>query len=337
MKLIELRPIKITTEDFEAVEKRIRDLFLKRVYFPLLKILDEHPAVLLNSADEYEALIEAITYGRITFHKGVFSGKFNAGSSQQLKKLGAVWDKKTSTFHIHKWSLPASVRAAIDASLSKFEERLAKIDELLAQILPEKFAGSFKMADLFDRALWKVEDDFQASVKNITVAPKLTKKESGKIADEWQNNMELWIKDFSEKEIKGLRRNMQKSVFAGNRYESAVKTIQTSYGVTERKAKFLARQETSLLMAKFKETRYESAGVSEYKWNCVTGSKLHPVRPKHKALADASKNGKLYRWDNPPNTAEEGTPARFNNPGQDYNCRCSARPVVRFRKDAQKL
>ncbi len=329
---IELKPIKESTADYERIEKRIKELFKKVLYLPLLASLDRRPKYLVsNNADTNAALIDALTSGRVTFSKGVFYGRFNAGVSKDLKGLGAIWDRKTETFKLLKSSLPSEVRHAVDASLFRFQEKLAEIDRKLAQILPEQIAGQLKVADLFDSSLWKVEKDFQASVKGLTIAPNLTKEQSRRIAAEWQDNMELWITDFSEKQISQLRAGMKKSVFAGNRYESAVNTIQDSYGVTENKARFLARQETSLLMTKFKQTRYQEAGINEYKWGCVTGSKAHPVRPAHKIL-----EGKIFSWQNPPITTAPGEPARHCNPGQDYNCRCFARPIVRFKTDDKK-
>lgn len=121
-----------------------------------------------------------------------------------------------------------------------------------------------------------------------------------------------------------LRKQVMAAAFRGNRYDALVKTIQRSYGVTVSKAKFLAHQETNLLMAKFKETRYTDAGIVEYRWRCVTGSKLHPVRPSHKAL-----DGKIFRFDDPPITTPPSEAPRRNNPGEDYGCRCTAVPVVR--------
>ena len=206
----------------------------------------------------------------------------------------------------------------------RFQEKIAGIDRKLAQILPEELAGKLKTEHLFDRTLWRVESDFQRSVRGITIAPKLTKEQARRISTEWATNMQLWVSDFTKKEILELRENMQKTVFTGNRYGSAVKAIQDSYGVTLDKAKFLARQETNLLMAKYKQTRYQEAGVDYYKWGCVAGSKNHPVRPMHKVL-----EGKIFRWDSPPIVDKLGN---RKNPKQDYNCRCFARPMIGFKE-----
>jgi SPP1 gp7 family putative phage head morphogenesis protein len=193
--------------------------------------------------------------------------------------------------------------------------------------LPELLADQLSVADLFDSAIFRTERDLQRTIAKLAFVPELTDAQRRKIAAEWQDNVDLWIKGFAEEEIQSLRVGIQKATLAGNRYELAIKAVQKSYGVTAAKAKFLARQETNLLVTKLKETRYLDAGVVEYRWRCVAGSKHHPVRPSHKIL-----DGKLFRWSDPPITSAPDEPARRNNPGQDYNCRCIAIPVVRFKR-----
>lgn len=318
-----LRPIREATGDYEEAEKRMRDVFKREIYYPLLALLHLPKAILQNAA---QPLVDALRSGRVTFNRGEFSGRFTAAISKELKELGARFDRKSSTWKIAKTDLPREIQHAISASSFQFEKKLEQIDEKLVKILPEKISECVKLSDSFDRALWKTDKDFRSSLQGITVTPKLSDSQRKKIADEWENNMRLFIKDFTAEEIQKLRGEIKKAIFAGNRYESLIGMIQKSYSVSANKAKFLARQETSLLMTKFKETRYADAGVKEYKWGCVAGSKLHPVRPAHKRL-----EGKIFRWDDPPITTEPGEAMRRNNPGQDYNCRCFALPIVRFK------
>lgn len=325
IKNLDLKPIKETTEDYEILERKIRALFRREIYIPLMKELGESNEALTNAASRF-GVYSAISSGRVQFNRGVFSGKFNATISKELRSLGARFDRSTGTYKIPLSELPYDLRSAISASESKFKQRLRTIDQKLAKILPEEIADRLKVEHIFDRSLWKVDKEFHKTIKGITVAPQLTDKGRKILAKEWTNNMKKYVQDFSKDEIKSLRADMQKTIFAGNRYESAVKTIQKSYGVSERKAKFLARQETGLLMAKFKQVRYQDAGVEWYKWGCVSGTKDHPVRPWHRSL-----EGKKFRWDDPPVTTEPGTPTRRNNPGEDYNCRCFARPIVSFK------
>jgi SPP1 gp7 family putative phage head morphogenesis protein len=325
-----LRVIKESTEDYEAVEKKILVLFKREIYLPLVRIMKPNRNVLTNAKP---GLLDAIKYGRIQFYRGTFSGRFNASISKELQALGARWDRKQGTWKVSSSSLTPEIKLAIQASASQFQRTLDAIDKKLAAILPGEIADRLKVDTLFDTTLWKVEREFAATLKGLTVPPQLTKSQRASIARDWQNNMKLFIKDWTQKEIVELRKNMQESVFAGNRYETAVKTIEKSYGVATGKAKFLARQETGLLMAKFKEVRYKDVGVRKFKWRCVSGTAAHPVRPAHKAL-----DGKVFSWDNPreldkngfvnPNGAHK--PGENKNPGEDYNCRCTAVPIVEF-------
>lgn len=320
LKTRELRPIKETPEDFEAIEAEILKVLRQEIFLPLLRELGLGPSTLKNAPS---SLVDAIRSGRLTFYRGRFQGKLNATLTKELKALGAKWDRTEKLFRIGLAELPDEIRAAVEASEVRFFRKLARIDEHLSKILLEKISGKFRLEKLFDATLWKADKDFEKTLEGITIAPKLTDTQRERIAAEYTNNLQLYIKDFTEKEVTELRQEMKKAVFAGNRYESAVKTIQARYGVTERKAKFLARQETSLMITKFKQTRYQEAGVNEYKWGCVVGSAAHPVRPMHKRL-----EGTIHTWDNPPIVDEKGN---RKNPGQDYNCRCFAKPIVRFK------
>jgi SPP1 gp7 family putative phage head morphogenesis protein len=325
LQLIRLPAIKESSEDYERLEARIKELFRAKLYLPVLAELGSSRKI-LNASDEVSQLIDAIQSGRVTFGRGTFQGKFNAGVSRELRALGASWDRKQGSWKVPLSSLPDEVRAAIQGSLARFEEKLGRIDRKLSQILPEEIAEHLSAEKIFDRSLWRVDEELRATLEGIAVAPELTAGRRRRLAAEWENNLKLYIRDFSQEEISKLRQGIQKSVFAGNRYETAIKTIQKSFEVSQNKAKFLARQETSLLMTKFKETRYTDAGVLEYEWRCVAGSKHHPVRAWHKAL-----EGKIFRWDNPPITTKPGEAVRRNNPGQDFGCRCFAKPLVKFR------
>lgn len=331
-KSIELKPIKESAADYSAIERKIKRVFLEQLYFPILKELDLSRRTLQNASN---AMLDAIKYGRIQFNRGVFSGWFSASISKELKELGAKWSPATGTFRIPQSSLPMDVRNAVSQSLHRFEEKVKLIDKRLRQILPENFTDKIKVADHFDSALWKVEKDFKRSVANITVVPDLSDAVRKRISDEWQLNMDKWINDFLVEHIHSLREDIKVNVFAGNRYENLKHSIQKSYMVTEKKAKFLARQETNLLMSKYKESRYQEADINIYKWKTVVGSPDHPVRPAHKVL-----EGKYFRWDDPREVDVNGNfitggarkPQDNDNPGEDYNCRCSSIPVVTFKK-----
>lgn len=332
MTIIELQPIRDNPSEWDEIEKRIREFFKREIYLPIMRAMQEPQTALKNAKEN--PLYSALHSGRITFYRGVFSGKFNAGTSKELKKLGARWDRKSSTFRISFRLLPMETRNVISSTESRFREKIQGLDKTLSQMVPEELVKRLSLSDKFNTTLWKIDKEFQNRVRGLAVAPQLTEETRKKIADNWQNNIELYIKDFTKDQIKKLRSDVKESVFAGDRYGALIGSVKKSYGVSENKAKFLARQETKLLVTTFQEARYADAGIHEYTWHSVIGSPAHPVRKRHKELNDMKENGqkKIFRFDNPPNTAELGQPARHNNPGQDYNCRCFAKPVVRFKR-----
>lgn len=328
LKTIELKPIQESTEDYEKIEKKITDLFKQEIYYPLLKILSVKKKTLQNSLEDLEWALQT---GKITFSGNSFAGSFNASLSKELKKLGAKFDRASGTFKIDSSILPVSVRSAISVSEARFHEKIAEINSHLSKIAPEEIGNKLNIADNFDSTIYKVEKEFKKNARNIIVSPQLSPEQRKRVADEWQNNMKLWIKNFTEKEIVELRRSIQDNVYSGNRREGMIKTIQKSYGVSERKAKFLARQETNLMLTTYKVAKYTSAGVQEYKWGCV--KMPHQPTPKAPYLPGEVRyhhgihEGKIFRFDNPPVVNDKG---ERKNPGMDYNCRCFAIPIVKF-------
>ena len=328
MPIKELQPIPTRLEDWEPTAERLRLLFRRLLYQPLLDLLPlpKSKKTLENALDD---VISAINSGRIAFHRGVFSGRLNAGISRELKRLGAEWRK--GAWHIPLSDLPIEVKSAIALSERRFDELLSRIQHRLETIVPEDIAEAFNCEDLFIKNIWRVEKDFQKSVRNITIAPKLTAEEAATLSKEYSKSLQLPIKEWCQKEIETLRGEVELHAMRGRRLEDLAQMIRVRHGVGESKAKFLARQETNLLTASLREIRYKSAGIQEYKWRCVVGTPEHPTRHRHKELDRMSREeGKTFRWDDPPITTEPGQPIRRNNPKCDYNCRCQAVPIVRF-------
>lgn len=317
-----LRPVSETVSEYDRIEFRILKTFRELLYGPLLKELGARSKKIQNA--KKSPLIEAITEGRVTFSRGTFSGKLNAAISKELKAIGATWDKKTKTFKAPYGDLPGDIRSAVTLGNAKFKERIEKIGDRIEKIDHAGIAGKINVADLFEAAILQTDNDLTDSLKSVSIVPKLTKAERKRISDEWQKNLELYIEDFSKTKMLKLRKDIYASVMSGNRYEDVVSAIEDSYEVTRSKAKFLARQETGLMMAKLRQVRYQAAGINEYKWGTRQDDR---VRKSHKAL-----EGKIFLWDTPPITTDpDEHPTRRCNPGQDYNCRCIAKPVVRFK------
>ena len=90
----------------------------------------------------------------------------------------------------------------------------------------------------------------------------------------------------------------------------------------QNKAKFLARQETSLFMSKLRDTRYQGAGVERFRWSATGGSAGDGrTRDLHRML-----HGKEFSYGNPP-VIDERT-GETGYPGEAFGCRCVAIPII---------
>lgn len=319
-----LKPIKETPKDFEQIEAVIRSVFRREIYLPLIRSAGKTRKALQNKGKLSE-VIRAILGEKIVYHQGHFFGQLNASISRELAALGAKWDRRRMSWKLPKSEVPSEVHEAIFVAELKLKQKYIDVDKKLEKIVPEEISAKVQVGSLFEKTLNKIDREMTRSAKRFVIAPKVSEHTKKRIADEYTNNLQIYVKGWIEEEIVKLREEVQKSAFSGNRYENLAKTIQKSYGQSERKAKFLARQETSLMMTKFKESRYSEIGIEEYVWTCVSGTSNHPVRPMHKAL-----QGKIFRWDNPPVVNEKG---QRLNPGQDFGCRCYAKPIVKFKKE----
>lgn len=100
----------------------------------------------------------------------------------------------------------------------------------------------------------------------------------------------------------------------GQRYTQIAEELQKQLDVTEGRAKFIARDQMAKLNASITEAKQTALGIKEYEW--VTAGDER-VRESHR-----EKNGQTFLWSNPPDDT--------GHPGEDYNCRCIARPIIKF-------
>lgn len=130
--------------------------------------------------------------------------------------------------------------------------------------------------------------------------------------DGWATENASLITTLREDTIADVERWTVRALRAGERHEDVAKRVRERFGVAKSRAEFIARDQVSKLNGKLTERRQEALGVEEYIWR-TTGDDR--VRPSH-----AEKDGKKFRWDDPP--------ADTGHPGEDYQCRCVAEPVL---------
>ena len=104
----------------------------------------------------------------------------------------------------------------------------------------------------------------------------------------------------------------------GVRVEEIAAQLQERFGIEERRAALIARDQTLKLSGQLQEQRQTQAGISRYVW---TTSGDERVRHDHAIL-----DGTVQSWDAPP-VVDQRT-GRRAHPGGDFQCRCTADPVL---------
>lgn len=308
-------------EEIWEIEKLIMRIFRDRFFLPLLKTIQQDAKLIKNAQID---LHYALMTGRIAYSRGRFTGEFTASISKTLKGLGAKWDASQGSWRIPQEKLPKHIQASISQSKIDTKKKYDAFLSKLSEIKIDDITAQFSVAKQVDKILKKTQKQIQKNVQGLGVDIEISEFARAEIAANYTTNLDKYIKGFLEEQTKILRKKTQESVLEGNRLPELQKIIQDRYKVSASKAKFLARQETNLFVAAFEQSRYKEAGSTHYIWRCVKGTAEHPVRPMHKIH-----DGKIFAWDNPPIVDVNGGRA---HPGESYNCRCSASPLLRLPK-----
>jgi SPP1 gp7 family putative phage head morphogenesis protein len=103
----------------------------------------------------------------------------------------------------------------------------------------------------------------------------------------------------------------------GRRAASIAPEIAARFGVSERRARFIARDQVAKINGQLTEDRQTELGLTEYIWRT---SQDERVRETHRDL-----EGTTQKWSDPPVVSDDG---RREHPGGDFNCRCTAEPKI---------
>ena len=325
-----VQPLKLKDKFFLGIEKELKEYFYRLIYAPLYyDVADEIGEDWLDvkndkreplTSDLQAHLLKKLTTGRIQYVDGRFYGEFDSKSTRAIKRLGGVWDIKHHFFHLPEKKLTDNVRIAIGTAYSKFERVHGKIIQRLDDLERAIEKGDIKIFDprgAIGKSVSEMDKELTKTIKPLLVSPKMSDNLAQFIMDKYGNDLEKYIKDWNLESIQRLRKRVSANAFSGYRASSLVDEIVSDYGVSERKAKFLARQETSLILSTFREGRYKEAGIEEYEWSTAGDSR---VRPIHEHL-----NGKIFTWDSPPIIDEYG---HKGHPGTAFGCRCVAIPCI---------
>lgn len=122
------------------------------------------------------------------------------------------------------------------------------------------------------------------------------------------------IRSIPEEYFKKIEQAVYTGTTQGSKAGSLIQQIKHIGKVTTSRAKLIARDQTSKINSALSQQRQQNLGIEEYIWRTAEDDR---VRESH-----ASKNGKVFRWDDPPKDT--------GHPGADIQCRCIAQPIIKL-------
>lgn len=124
------------------------------------------------------------------------------------------------------------------------------------------------------------------------------------------------ITSLSEDMVKRVEQTVIANEMNGRSVAALKKALVEQFGIVDRRAQLIARDQTAKLNSDMNRIRQTQAGIESYEWSTSHDER---VRPLHQGL-----DGDQYKWGERTG-AEDGLP-----PGQPIQCRCVARGVVEF-------
>lgn len=126
-----------------------------------------------------------------------------------------------------------------------------------------------------------------------------------------KTNVDL-ITSIPEKHFEEIRGIVADAWQKGTNVDVLTKKFQERFGVSQWRARLIARDQVSKLNGQLNMLRQTDQGITHYVWRTSLDER---VRETHK-----SKEGERFAWAEPPDDT--------GHPGNDYQCRCTAEPDI---------
>lgn len=202
---------------------------------------------------------------------------------------------------------------ALRRSMKDLSKRWLKKFDAMADKLAEHFAQSVEKRS--SAALKKIMKDGGWTVQ-FTMTPAMRD-----IVDATVHANVSLIKSIPQKYLSDVEGMVMRSVQTGRDLGQLTQDLQKTYGVTRRRAAFIARDQNNKATAAFNRARELELGLDEAEWNHSHGSR--EPRPTH---VEAGKNKTRYKiskgWFDP-------AVGRYIQPGEEPGCKCFGRPVIK--------
>ncbi|CAB3715060.1 phage head morphogenesis protein [Achromobacter marplatensis] len=196
--------------------------------------------------------------------------------------------------------------------LTKMMRRLAKqwqrrFDEASQPVASEFAESSMSTADLSLRNALRQ--------KGFSVQFQMTRAANDVFQATVQENVGL-IKSIAAEHLQDVQGMVMRSVTQGRDLEGITKELEKRYGITKRRAAFIARDQNNKATATITRVRQQGLGIKQAKWQHSRGGK-HPRKSHQDADGDVYDVDKGMLID-----------GEYIRPGELPNCRCVAISII---------
>lgn len=329
-----LPPQRLRPHYYESVEQSLRDAFADILFKPLdLILLAGVPAAsgFINTAQPPDpAILKALRRGVLQYKDGIVTGEFDASLSKALRALGAEVDARTGAFRLPELLAPSWFRLEAAAAQKRAEAVHDALLRELDRIQNRLETGMVPVPIDASVPVEAIEEGFESAASVIGISKRIPPAARAAMEARYAAQVRPFVVSATAEYIDDLHKAVTANAARGFRYENLVDEIQHAVGVSERKARFLARQETSLFMSGYRRERFTAAGVWRYKWATSHDIRVRPYADSQKL----KKYGDHRVLDKMIFTYELKAPAQYMsckkpcNPGEDFGCRCADLAVL---------
>lgn len=210
-------------------------------------------------------------------------------------------------------SIASQARILTNALTSKFDDLFASLAKPMAEDMIDDVNKSSKQS--LTQSLKELSGGLTIPVASIN--NEMKEILSATITE----NVGL-ITNIPAKYMTNIQGAVMRSITSGNGLKDLVPAINKQKGITLRRARLIAADQTSKAYSNLNAGRMQNVGIEEYEWRHTPGSRY--PRHEHEEM-----NGNIYSFKKPPvidsKTGERGIP------GQLIHCNCRMMPVIRFK------
>lgn len=325
------KPIRPIDYYDSKIAKKIIEFEWQWYYKPILDILK--PNTITN---DNNVLFDALKSGALYYQNGAFyskSGRFSNTIAKELEKIGARYSKYGRCYRIAQNKIPDKLLWTIETTNARTYSDVLAIKKVMDNFIGsiEELVKNIKLTDLAEGMIQDIEkrafENMKAN-KIEVITPKMTDFRAREFANNYTETLRFDIKDKLPEQIVKMREVVGQMAIDGESRITIQRYIENNFEKDQKRAKFLARNESKLAVTEYLKATYQENGAEMFRW--ITNYDER-ARDLHKELGKTKDNKygingtNIFRFDNPP-IIDERTGTR-GLPGEFYNCRCTFIPV----------